>query len=97
MRKSVLAAFGLACGLVLSPAFAQNLQMPDAPSAQARPETPTRGMSKAQVEQKFGAPSERVAAVGKPPISSWVYPGFIVYFEYDLVLHAVVTTSAAKP
>jgi hypothetical protein len=97
MRKSVLAAFGLACGLVLSPAFAQNLQMADAPSAQARPETPTRGMSKAQVEQKFGTPSERVAAVGKPPISSWVYPGFIVYFEYDLVLHAVVTTPAAKP
>jgi hypothetical protein len=97
MRKTVLAAFGLACGLVLAPAHAQNLQMADAPSTQARPDTPTRGMSKAQVEQRFGAPEERVAAVGKPPISSWVYPNYIVYFEYDLVLHAVVTQPTAKP
>lgn len=97
MRKNVLAAFGLACGLVLVPAYAQNLQMADAPSTLARPETPTRGMSKAQVEQRFGAPTERVAAVGRPPISSWVYPNYIVYFEYDLVLHAVVTAPAAKP
>ena len=87
----------MACGLGLAPAYAQNLQMADAPSAQARPGTPTRGMSKAQVEAKFGAPTQRVAAVGRPPISSWVYPDFIVYFEYDLVLHAVVTQPAAKP
>lgn len=97
MRNNVLAAFGLACGLVLAPAYAQNLQMADAPSAQTRPGTPMRGLNKAQVEQKFGAPTERVAAVGRPPISSWVYPSFIVYFEYDLVLHAVVTPPAAKP
>lgn len=96
MRNNVLAAFGLACGLVQAPAYAQNLEMADAPSAQARPETPMRGLSKAQVAQKFGSPTERVAAVGRPPISSWVYPGYIVYFEYDLVLHAVVTPSAAK-
>ena len=97
MRKALLPAFGLAFGLMLVPVYAQNLQMADAPDVQSRPDTPARGMSKAQVEQKFGAPAERVAAVGKPPISSWVYPNFIVYFEYDLVLHAVVTQPAARP
>lgn len=52
-------------------------------------ELPTRGMSKATVANRFGEPQERVAAVGEPPISRWVYDGYIVYFEKDLVLHAV--------
>ncbi len=97
MRKTVLAAIGLACGLVLAPTYAQDLQMTDAPGAQARPATPARGLSKALVEQRFGAPSQRVAAVGAPPISSWVYPAYIVYFEYDHVIHSVVTQAAARP
>jgi hypothetical protein len=31
--------------------------------------------------------------VGKPPISRWEYPGFIVYFESDHVIHSVVANS----
>ena len=50
---------------------------------------PKRGMSKATVEKKFGPPIERSKTVGKPPISSWVYPGYRVYFEYDHVIHTV--------
>jgi hypothetical protein len=97
MRKTVLAAFGLTCGLALAPAYAQNLQMADAPSAQARVETPGRGLSMAQVERKYGNPAERVAAVGQPPIARWVYPSFVVYFERNLVIHAVATQPAAQP
>lgn len=97
MRKTVLAAIGLALAFGLAPTYAQNLQMADAPAAQARPDTPTRGMSKSEVERRFGAPTERVAAVGNPPISSWVYTNFVVYFEYDLALHAVITAPAAQP
>jgi len=97
MRKTVLAAFGLACGLVFVPAYAQNLQMTDAPSAQTRVDTPARGLSMVQVEQKYGAPSERVPAVGQPPIARWVYPSFVVYFERNLVIHAVATTPATQP
>jgi hypothetical protein len=52
---------------------------------------PERGSSMSQVADRFGAPGERVAAVGQPPISRWVYPSFIVYFEHDHVVHAVVT------
>ena len=42
---------------------------------------PPRGLTMAQVEQRFGAPAERFAAVGQPPITRWVYPAFVVYFE----------------
>lgn len=89
MRKTLLAVCGAALGLGLVPVYAETLQVPDAPPAQASVETPSRGMSKAQVEAHFGSPSEKAAAVGDPPISSWVYPTFTVYFEGDHVIHAV--------
>ena len=52
---------------------------------------PTRGMSMEQVEAAFGMPSSQQGAVGEPPISRWDYPGFAVYFEYEFVIHAVIT------
>ena len=55
--------------------------------------TPTRGMTMEQVASKFGAPATKVPAVGKPPISRWEYPGFIVYFEHTHVIHSVVANS----
>ena len=52
----------------------------------------------AQVEAQFGAPAERYAAVGQPPITRWVYPAFVVYFEYQHVVHTVARrTAAAQP
>jgi hypothetical protein len=57
--------------------------------------TPTRGMTMDQVSSKFGAPAAKVPAVGIPPISRWEYPGFIVYFEADHVIHSVVSESPA--
>lgn len=50
---------------------------------------PTRGMTQARVEQSYGEPSSRRSAVGDPPISRWEYPDFVVFFEYDKVIHAV--------
>jgi hypothetical protein len=55
--------------------------------------TPARGMTMDQVATKFGAPVTKVPAVGKPPISRWEYPGFIVYFEHEHVIHSVVANS----
>ena len=55
---------------------------------------PARGMTMAQVASKFGDPLSKVAAVGTPPISRWEYSGFVVYFERDHVIHAVVSASA---
>jgi hypothetical protein len=57
--------------------------------------TPTRGMTMNQVSNKFGAPVSKIPAVGRPPISRWEYPGFVVYFEADHVIHSVVSDSPA--
>jgi hypothetical protein len=54
--------------------------------------TPSRGMTMEQVTTKFGAPVSKTPAVGKPPISR-EYPGFVVYFEHDHVIHSVVANS----
>src|SRR3984893_1459787 len=56
-------------------------------------ETPTRGMTMDQVSTKFGAPVSKTPAVGKPPISRWEYPGFVVYSEHEHVIHSVVANS----
>lgn len=95
MRKSVLLACGMACGLALAPSLAQNLQMAEPPAAEARANLPVRGTSMSQVEARFGAPTERYPAVGQPPITRWVYPGFVVYFEYSHVVHTVAVRTAA--
>lgn len=50
---------------------------------------PSRGMTRERVQSTYGEPRSREAAVGDPPISSWHYDGFVVYFEYDRVIHAV--------
>lgn len=56
---------------------------------------PTRGMTMSQVASKFGEPATKIPAVGNPPITRWEYPGFVVYFEGDHVIHSVVSASAA--
>lgn len=53
---------------------------------------PSRGMTMQAVEAQFGAPAQRHAAVGKPPITRWDYGHFAVYFEYDRVVHTVSGT-----
>ena len=51
---------------------------------------PTTGMTKLQVKSQFGAPQKENPAKGKPPISSWEYVEFTVYFENDHVIHSVI-------
>lgn len=53
-------------------------------------ERPSAGMTKTQVQKRFGEPAGFKDAVGKPPISSWSYNNFTVYFEYDRVIHSVL-------
>ena len=50
---------------------------------------PTRGMTREQVRSTYGSPDNEVPAVGEPPISRWNYAGFVVFFEYDRVIHSV--------
>jgi hypothetical protein len=88
MQKRIYAAIGVLAGLGAAPIHAQNLEMTD-PPAVSSVASPSRGLSMAQVERRFGEPSQRVGAVGDPPISRWVYPQFVVYFEGSYVIHAV--------
>ena len=79
---SAIAALALS-----SAAGAETLTTPHAPSESG--DRPSRGMSMEKVEATYGAPANRVAPVGDPPITRWEYPGFVVYFEHHLVVHTV--------
>ena len=41
---------------------------------------------------RFGAPANKQGPVGSPAITKWFYPNFVVVFENDKVLHAVVVS-----
>jgi len=75
-------------------ALADDVAMPattPAPQQEAAPvKLPPRGSTMSTVEASFGAPIQREAAVGQPPITRWEYSGFVVYFEYEHVIHSVV-------
>ena len=47
-------------------------------------------MDMANVEHIFGTPLQKEEPVGKPPITRWVYTDYVVYFEYNKVLHTVM-------
>jgi hypothetical protein len=79
---ALLAAFGAV-------ANAQNLNM-DGATAGSNDGRPTRGMTQASVESKYGSPTSVNAPVGDPPITRWEYADFVVFFEYDKVIHAVI-------
>jgi hypothetical protein len=53
-------------------------------------DTPSRGMTMDKVRAAWGNPRRQRGAVGDPPIARWEYDGFVVYFEYQYVLHTVV-------
>ena len=83
-----LVALGL--GLAV-PVFSETLAVDGQVSIKATGvETPQRGSTMAAVEAKFGAPANKAGPVGSPPITKWFYPNFVVVFENDKVLHAVV-------
>lgn len=55
---------------------------------------PARGQSMAQVEARFGTPTQRLDPRGGqkrqwPTINRWSYPNFVVYFEKNKVIDAV--------
>lgn len=56
---------------------------------------PSRGMSMAQVEARFGAPIDRLDPRGGqkrdwPTINRWTYANYTVYFERTKVLNVVM-------
>jgi hypothetical protein len=96
MKLSHITATGLLLLGLSANLTAETVDMP-ASSAEAKEfsvQVPGRGMSMETVLQRFGEPTERVPAVGTPPISRWIYSNFTVYFESEYVIHSVVNNSA---
>ena len=62
---------------------------------------PTRGLSMAQVEAKYGAPTGRLDPRGGqkrqwPTINRWTYADFTVYFEKNKVIDVVANKASAE-
>lgn len=81
------AFFALALLGLSTSAAAETLNMP-ADTSEAM-QVPTRGMSMAAVERRFGSPQAKLAPVGEPPISRWIYRDYKVFFEHQHVIHTV--------
>ncbi|TQV84432.1 hypothetical protein [Aliikangiella coralliicola] len=90
LATPLMAATMIFCPLNLS---AENAPIKVSEQSQQAVDKPRHGQSMEQVENAFGAPVERVAAVGEPPISRWRYDNFTVYFEHDKVIHSVAHRS----
>lgn len=80
----------IAATLVVTQALAAGQAVAQTPGTTGEsPNHPARGTTMARVEATYGAPTQRLAAVGQPPITRWEYPGFVVYFEHSHVIHTV--------
>ena len=89
-RTLKMTVVALALGAAV-PTFAETLAIDGQVAIKpAGIETPQRGSTMSAVEQKFGAPANKSGPVGNPAITKWFYPHFVVVFENDKVLHAVV-------
>lgn len=91
----VLLALSAAALLSVAGSASADVLLIERVQAQSQIALPARGLSMSQVEQQFGAPSERLDARGGqksqwPTIHRWVYPQFTVYFERDKVVNAVL-------
>ena len=82
----------IACLCLPLPLAAETIQIPIGQQAKEKwsIDRPVKGMNQEQVKAIFGAPEETRAARGEPPISSWVYTNYVVYFESGYVIHTVL-------
>jgi hypothetical protein len=85
LRKAITVLVLMAASAATS-AFADTLTI-DAPEAAAN--QPSRGETQQAVESRLGTPSSKRGPVGEPPISTWEYDPYLVYFEHDRVIHTV--------
>ncbi|ENO13744.2 hypothetical protein J057_20150 [Marinobacter nanhaiticus D15-8W] len=82
-------------GLMMTGAFQAHAEQLKTPVMQqgadrATVQMPRHGQTQEQVRASFGQPQGVKGPVGNPPITQWFYEEFVVYFEYDHVIHAVM-------
>jgi hypothetical protein len=96
----LLAALAVGAAGLATPAHADNLLIQRVQQEKSM-HLPARGMSMAQVEQRYGAPQRKLAPRGgdtrrHPVINRWEYANFIVYFQGNHVIHSVLNTPAGN-
>lgn len=80
----MMGASGLAVAdQVVVPASQQSPDLKDMPR-------PSNGMSMKRIEDEYGKPTSISGPVGEPPITTWEYDYYTVYFEHNLVIHTVL-------
>ena len=89
-----LIIFGLILGFSLT-LMADTLEIPNLDNIPPNNSSegiarPTRAMTMDEVKNQFGPPLEVYEPVGDPPITRWVYEKFVVHFEHQYVIEAVV-------
>jgi hypothetical protein len=89
LRKAMFVVV-LTLGLTAGTTWADTLIVDGMTAEAAGGEMPASGITKAGVTSGWGEPGQKIDAVGEPPISRWDYGNFVVYFEYDHVIHAVL-------
>jgi len=89
-RRQLIITLALTGLLSAAALKAQELTIPVGTQAdRSEIRLPAAGMDQDSVRKRWGAPREVRGPVGNPPISQWHYADFVVYFEYDRVLHTV--------
>ena len=88
----------LGTGVAMPQAKAQTLLV-DRTLAERAVSEPTRGMTMAQVQSRYGAPQSKLEPRGGqkrqwPTINRWEYPNFIVYFEKSKVIDVVLVKAS---
>ncbi|HEY0660769.1 MAG TPA: hypothetical protein VGD21_05565 [Lysobacter sp.] len=99
--KARIAAVPLFALLALAGAASAETLLIERVQEENRAAMPTRGQTMAQVEARYGAPSERLDPRGGqkrqwPTINRWVYPAFTVYFEKNKVIDVVANKATAE-
>ena len=97
LRLRAMPLFAL---LALAGAASAETLLVDRVQQEPKMSMPTRGMSMDQVQQRFGAPADRLDPRGGqkhqwPTINRWSYPAFTVYFEKNKVIDAVANKADA--
>jgi hypothetical protein len=95
--RSVIILIALTCALISPSVSADALTIPGHVPSDTTQITPRRGIDMDSVLVEFGEPDQRIGPVGEPPISEWVYNGFRVYFEHQIVLHTVNLNTLIMP
>lgn len=86
MVRYALIALLVALGVAASPVWAASRHLL----------IPRRGMTMKQVRADFGSPARTHPTVGRPPITRWDYPDFVVVFEYHIVQDAFVPAAPVR-